>query len=259
MRIPTVVRPSILAAVALAILTSSCLPSLGPNQTIPKIKGNKRVLFIGNSHTYEHDVSGMVQKLARLAGDTALRTARLAEPNWALEDHLTMGIAIPTLEQRDWEFVVMQQGTSAAPSSADHLEFWANILEGYIRAAGAEPVMYQIWPLASQRELAPAALLSYTRAAVAVEGLLAPAGDGFTAALEENPAVTLYASDGLHSSVGGAYIAALTILARLIEVDVESLPPEIPGSSMDSTSVRALQRAAAVALARNPARPTATP
>jgi hypothetical protein len=54
-------------------------------------------------------------------------------------------------------------------------------------------------------------------------------------------------------------VAALTILARLIEVDVESLPPQIPGSSIDSTTVRALQRAAAVALARNAARPTATP
>jgi hypothetical protein len=249
------IRLPFLAAAAAAVLLTSCIPNLGPNRTIPNVPGTKRVLFIGNSHTYEHDISGMVEKLARLAGDTELQTGRIAEPNWALEDHVTIGIALKALEERDWEFVVMQQGTSAAPASQDHLEFWSNFLEPYIRGAGAEPVMYQIWPHASQRDLAPAALQSYTRAAIAVEGLLAPAGDGFTAALEADPTVVVYAADGLHASKRGAYIAALTILARLIDVDVESLPPEIPGSSIDSTTVRALQRAAAVALARNPARP----
>lgn len=255
MRLLPNLRFPLLAAATAVIALSSCIPSLGPNNKIPNVPGTKRVLFIGNSHTYEHDVSGMVEKIARLAGDMELQTGRLAEPNWALEDHVTFGIAIKALEEREWEFVVMQQGTSAAAASQDHLEFWSNFLEPYIRAAGAEPVMYQIWPHASQRELAPAALQSYTRAATAIEGLLAPAGDGFTAALEENPAVEVYAADGLHASKRGAYIAALTILARIIDVDVESLPPVIPGSSIDSTSVRALQRAAAVALARNPARP----
>jgi hypothetical protein len=255
MRLPSLPRPWLLLATA-ALLLSSCLPTLaGPNRKIPTVAGNKRVLFIGNSHTYEHNVPAMVEALARLAGDTALRTARLAEPNWALEDHVVFGIAKETLEQRDWEFVVMQQGTSAAPESQEHLEFWAKYLAYYARLAGAEPVMYQIWPLEWERHLAPDALQSYTRSAIAIEGLLAPAGDGFTAALEEDATVPLYAADGLHASRRGAYIAALTILARIIEVDVETLPPVIPGSSLDSTSVRALQRAAAVALARNAARP----
>jgi hypothetical protein len=197
----------------------------------------------------------MVQALARLAGNTELRTAKIAFPAFALEDHAYEGTALAALRGSDWEYVVMQQGTSAAPASQNHLRAWASWWYPHILQANAEPVMYQIWPDVTRRIDAAAALESYTGAAVAIEAILAPAGDGFTAALDSNATIGVYSSDGLHASRRGAYLAALTILGRLIEVNVESLPPVIPGSSEPETVVRELQRAAAIALARNPARP----
>jgi hypothetical protein len=240
------------------IVLSGCLGLLSPDVEVPKLTGTFRVLFIGNSHTYENNVPAMVQAIARQWGNYELQTAKVAFPNFALEDHAYEGTALKALQGSDWEYVVLQQGTSAAPSSQEHLRGWSMWWAPHIAAANAEPVMYQIWPHVSRRFDAPAALSSYAGAAIAIDALLAPAGDGLTAALDSNADIRVYSGDGLHASRRGAYVAALTIVARLLPIDVELLPPEIPGSNDPELVVRELQRAAARALARNPARP-ATP
>jgi hypothetical protein len=243
----------VLAATGLA----ACEGIFSPEPGVPRLVGNHRVLFIGNSHTYTNDLPGMVQALAREVGDTALRTAEVAEANFALEDHMFIGNATAALRDSKWEWVVLQQGTSALPESQLHLEYWTREFQPLITEAGATPVLYQIWPMTSRRFDADAALTSYWNAAAAVNGVLAPAGDAFTAALTENPGIGVYSSDGLHASRRGTYVAALTIVARILEINPEDLPPRIPGAREDTTVVRALQRAANVALERSPARPTA--
>lgn len=250
MRIRRLVAPIVL------VLLAACLPALGPSQEVPSLRGNRRVLFVGNSLTYSNDLPGMVQTLARTAGDTALRTASIAEPDFALEDHYYVGVVQKTLERSRWEWVVMQQGTSALPESQINLRSFTEQFAPLIRAAGAEPVLYQVWPMTSRRFDAEAAVTSYHNAAVAVSGVFAPAGDAFTDALGIDPGIGVYAGDGLHPSRRGTYVAALVILARLIDVNPESLPPTIPGAPTDTVVVRQLQRAAAMALARHPARPT---
>ena len=234
----------------------ACEGIFSPNPDVPRLVGNRRVLFIGNSHTYMNDLPEMVQALAREVGDTALRTASIAEANYALEDHMYAGVATSALRTSRWEWVVLQQGTSALPESQVHLEFWTREFRPWIVGAGATPVLYQIWPTVSRRFDADAALTSYWNAAAAVEGILAPAGDAFTAALAADPTIGVYSSDGLHASHRGTYVAALTIIARILAVDPETLSPRIPGVREDSLVVRALQRAANVALQRSPVRPS---
>lgn len=248
-------RPLVIAC-AIALVAAACLPAIGPSQHIPSVRGTRRVLFVGNSLTYSNDLPSMVQSLARLAGDSELRTGAIAEPDFALEDHWNVGVVQRALERQDWEFVVMQQGTSAQPLSQVNLRSFTEAFAPLIRAAGAEPVLYQVWPTWDRRIDADAAVTSYHNAAVAVGGIFAPAGDAWTDALTADGAIGVYSDDGLHPTRRGSYLAALVILSRLIDVHPESLPPRIPGASTDSTTVRALQRAAAAALARHPARPT---
>lgn len=249
-------RRLVRALPAALLLVAACLPAVGPSTRTPEVAGDRRVLFVGNSLTYSNDLPEMVQALARAAGDTALRTESIAEPNFALEDHYYVGTVQRTLERSDWEFVVLQQGTSALPASQVHLRSWTVQFAPFIREAGAEPVLYQVWPMTARRFDADAAVTSYFNAAVAVRGIFAPAGDAFTDALTLDPSIGVYSSDGFHPSRRGTYVAALVLLSRLIDVHPESLPPRIPGESTDTTIVRRLQRAAAMALARHPARPT---
>jgi hypothetical protein len=251
-------RRHILALLSATILAlTACDSLLGPKRSVPRLTGQHNVLFVGNSHTYEWDVPRMFRLLAHAMGDTAVRVAEIAEPNYALEDHYAVGVVQSALEQSDWRFVVMQQGTSALPASQVHLEYWSAAFAPLIAAAGATPVMYQIWPMWSRRFDADAALTSYWNAAVAVDGILAPVGDAFTVGLEQTPMVNLYSTDGLHASLYGAYVAAAILLERTYGHQPEALPPTIPSWDTDSVTVRALQRIAAEALTRSPARPTA--
>lgn len=242
--------------IAVSLAAIGCMPSSGLDRRVPAASGDRAVLFVGNSHTYVHDVPGLVEALAHLAGDSEFEAHHISAPDFALIDHLALGQAQRALTESQWRWVVLQQGPSAVPENQPLLEAWTRDFEPYIRGAGAEPVLYQIWPMQSRRFDADAALTSYWNAAYAVNGILAPAGDAFTASLAANPAIPVYDADGLHASLYGAYLSALVILERLTAVHPESLPPQLPGYSVDSTVLRHLQRAAATALDRNPRRPT---
>lgn len=240
----------------LAPLLVSCLAALDPQAGVVRVPGTHNVLFVGNSHTYTNDLPGMYRSLARTMGDTALRVASLAQPNYALEDHWLVGTVQRSLAGSRWEFVVLQQGSSALLTSQQHLLSWTETFAPAIGEAGAEPVLYQIWPVESRRGDAPATLTSYWNAAEAVDGILAPAGDAFTAALAADPPINPYSSDGNHATREGTYLAAVVLLERTLGIEPESLPPRIPGSSVDSLRVRRLQAIARIAIDRSPARPT---
>jgi hypothetical protein len=146
----------------------------------------------------------------------------------------------------------MQQGSSALAASQVNLRSWATQFGPSIRASGAVPVLYMVWPTTSRLFDFPNVLQSYRSAAAAVQGIFAPAGDGWTAYGDLAP---LYAPDGLHPSPRGTYLAALVLLERTLGIDPGHLPPIIPGHAIGEADVRALQQAARVALDRNPARP----
>lgn len=237
--------------VGLAWLASSCRGQAPTEVAFPP--GSTRVLFIGNSLTYTNDLPGMFIALARLAGDANVYAASVAFPNYALEDHWAEGSARRMLGERKWEFVVLQQGSSALPASQVHLRDWTMQFAPAIRASGAVPVLYMVWPLSTRVFDFPNVLQSYRDAAASVGGLFAPAGDGWTAYGNLN---VLYSPDGLHPTVLGTYVAAAVLLERVRGIRPEQLPSVIPGSQVDANTVRALQQAARVALDRNPANPS---
>src|SRR6478736_2859898 len=79
--------------------------------TAPQLIGDGRpVLFIGNSYTYVNDLPGIVQALADSAGGARLAVETIAEPDYALVDHLAVGTAQREIGSRTWAFVVLQQG-----------------------------------------------------------------------------------------------------------------------------------------------------
>ena len=187
--------------------------SLGTAPDAPE--GAVRVLFIGNSLTYENDLPRTVGQLAIAAGLPQCYCVAIAYPNFALEDHWDFGDAVRALEKESWDFVVMQQGPSALPESRTYLIEWAGVFANLIDENGAQAIMYGVWPQFSRSFDFPEVTESYRQAANAIGALLAPAGDAWQLAWAQDSTLPLYAADEFHPSPMGTYLAALTVFERI--------------------------------------------
>jgi hypothetical protein len=225
--------------------------SLGTEPEAPE--GSLKVLFIGNSLTYENDLPQTVARLARSAGLQECYCYQIAYPNFALEDHYDNREAVRALEEEPWDFVVMQQGPSALASSRANLIQWAGYFGELIDENGARAVMYGVWPELDRAAEFPTVTESYRLAAESIGGLLAPAGEAWQFAWAANSTLPLYAQDEFHPSTMGTYLAALTLFQRIYNhTPVGVQQPAVVDGRVQTWSpaiVSLLQEAAASAIA----------
>ena len=207
-----------------------------------------RVLFIGNSLTYVNDLPGTLAGLARSGGDT-IRVEMVARPNYALIDHLSEHSgAEEAIARGGWDVVVLQQGPTSLPVNRDSLILWTRMFDPLIRAVGARPALYMVWPAADRPQDFDAVRTSFQMAAQAVDGVFLPAGVAWVDAWGMNTTLPLYGPDGFHPSPLGTYLAALTIYEKLTGHDARRLPGTalVNDAALDASeaTIRLLQRAA---------------
>jgi hypothetical protein len=230
--------------------------SLGTAPEAPE--GSVKVLFIGNSLTYQNDLPRTVGQLALSAGLPECYCVAIAKPDFALEDHYDFRDAVHALEDESWDFVVMQQGPSALASSRANLIIWAGVFGDMIDENGARAVMYGVWPQYDRSFDFPNVTESYRQAADAIGALFAPAGEAWLNAWARDSTLPLYAADDFHPSTMGTYLAALTVFERVYAhtpVGVQEVAV-VNGriQTWPAAIVRLLQEAAAAANAAEDAR-----
>ena len=215
------------------------------------VEGGLNVLFIGNSLTYSNNLPAIVDEMAQAAGARKFGYRVVAGGDMSLEDHWAGGVALSEIRGYDWDFVIMQQGPSSLPENQAHLRRWAARFAAEIRAAGATPAMYMVWPADANRSSFDAVVRSYTLAADTAGALLLPAGAAWLEAWESDPALPLYGADGFHPSKMGSYLAALVIYAGVYDASVGEIPARLPGAGIDlgGDAAAVLKQAAARAYA----------
>jgi hypothetical protein len=204
---------------------AACLSIEEPGPPARLAEGGHHVLFIGNSLTYVNDLPGTVSDLAASVGDT-IRTAQVALPNFAVIDHaLGMSNAVDVIKSQSWEFVVLQQGPTTTPINRDTLIIATKALDPIVKAAGGRTAQLMSWPSSDSPQLFQFVRASSQAAANSVTGgMFIPAGDAWRIALEQDPAVALYGSDGYHPAPLGTYLAALVIYEKITGHDCRLLP-----------------------------------
>lgn len=225
-------------ALGLAIAAPACGSSDGV--TGPPPGEGPAVLFIGNSLTYSNDMPDIVAAISLGAGDDPpMRVGMVAFPNYSLEDHWNRGDALDAIEAGGWDVVVLQQGPSTLPASREHLVEWAGRFAERIRAAGARPALFSVWPTDGSEAGFDATLASYGAAAEAVDGALIPAGEAWRAAWARDSGLTLTIIDGFHPSLLGSVIAAYSIWHALTERSPVGLPPTIESDRVERITMSA--------------------
>jgi hypothetical protein len=200
------------------------------------------VLFVGNSLTAANDLPGMVAALAEAAGVERFRYQEVTLGGSSLEDHWNDGGAVEAIEEARWDVVVLQQGPSSLESSRLNLIEWAGRFADKIRERGGRPALYMVWPqLGGDWD---AVTRSYTDAAVAVDGMLFPAGEALRAVHAEEPGIPMFAADQFHPSREGTYLTALVIIGGLTGRSTEGLSLFRSIVDLAPTETAKLERAA---------------
>jgi hypothetical protein len=232
------VRRALLAPLAVLLLLLAAGGSAAHGDAQPL-----RVLFVGNSLTAANDLPSVVASLGH--GQVTYRT--VAPGGVSLEDHWTLTGAREALDEGPWDYVVLQQGPSTLPESADNLKEWSVRWADAIRAHGATPALYEVWPDSSVgvRWSFPRIAYSYRQAAKAARATFLPAGEAWQSAWRRNPRLGLYGPDGFHPSRLGTTLAALVIYSRLTNT-----PPAHVALPYPAKTAKLLRAAAGEALAR---------
>ncbi len=254
-----VARRSAWAAVAIAIGLGAAAGWVAAPRGVDPQQPEKelRVLFIGNSLTGSNPLPTLVAALARAGGQRRPLVARsVVIDGFSLGDHWDHGEAQRAIASGRWDFVVLQQGPSAARESRELLLRDARRFAPLIRRAGARPAFYTVWPSTSRAGDVDRVCESYRLAAAEVDGLHLPAGNAWRDLLRSDPGLALYSADGLHPTFTGSYLAALVIYGGIYDASPVGLPgvlklPTGRPVRVDLTAERLdrLQRAAADALA----------
>ena len=189
-----------------------------------------RVLFVGNSLTFENHMPELVHQLA--AGDPGappVYAVWYTAPGWTLAGASQDSGLASLIGQVDWNEVVLQEQSqmlSMPPSSWERTTApAARLLQRRIQAAGAQTILFETWGYrAGDRRLVPGddylrmqtrLVDGYTGLATELGARVAPVGMAWWLEHTYHPQVGLWAGDGVHPTAAGSYLAACVLYAEL--------------------------------------------
>jgi len=189
-----------------------------------------RVLFVGNSFTFENSLPALVHDLA--AGDPGARpifSVEYVAPGWTLEAAARDQGLTKLLRDVRWDDVVLQEQSQllSFPEGQWRKETlpYARTLEERISAAGARTLLFLTWGYevgdrhnypgdtyaAMQERLAD----GYSKLGAELGAEVVPAGVAWREALALRPQLPLWADDRRHPSLVGSYLGASAFYAAL--------------------------------------------
>lgn len=196
-----------------------------------------RVLFIGNSYTYYNDMpTAIFERLAASLGHE-MEVTSITKGGYQLYRHADPAdecgakVEAALTGENPYDFVILQE-QSVRPAGENAADFYASVrdLAARIRQTGAKPVLYATWG----REPGSPTLEKHGwtseemtwRLAAAYEAIgrelqipVAHVGLAFRDVLHSEADIGLYNPDQSHPSYAGSYLAAATLLGRVLDMD----------------------------------------
>ena len=164
-----------------------------------------KVLFVGNSLTYYHDMPGIMIGLIRQEQpDRPLKVAMLTGPGASLHDHVRSGKLEEILQQHGpWDWVVLQEKGGLPLAEPEQVRRDTLLLAEQVRASGAKPILYVDWmnPPMPHGEKS-----GYHSIAKRLQIDVVPISDIWHAMRGELPDYKLLHTDDIHPNVAGSYV-----------------------------------------------------
>lgn len=187
-------------------------------------QNSKKVLFIGNSYTFIHDIPNITKSLAESAGDN-LTLDKSVFGGYTLELHLNNTSTINKIKESNWDHIVLQE-QSLRPAY-NFLKFYEGVdlfteLINTITPCVNRTLLYMTWgrqenwnyPYLHMQELTTNA---YNNVAKIFDTEVAPVGVAWKKVIQERGDINLYLQDQSHQNIAGAYLAACVFYASIFD------------------------------------------
>lgn len=195
-----------------------------------------RILFLGNSHTYFHDMPALLCRFCRHAGlraDVTMLSHSARPLEWHRSEYFELRF---NLLHGGYDFCVLQQQAHPMPPAETTRENLAALC-ALCRGGGAAPVVVTTWAEKVHPEHQAAMSALYPTLARDLGALSAPVGTVWGRLQAERPDIELYWHDGEHASPYGSYLFAAVLFSVLTGRPAADVPDSAidfcPGGALD--------------------------
>lgn len=233
------------------------VPTPSTESPLTVLKGPQkglRVLFVGNSHTFTHNVPELVTKISAASNvDRPLLSMSEAPGGYSFKMHAEGSRVDQLLGQVKWDLVVLQDQSAMpyqtrAQRNAETLPF-ARKLDEKIRDSGARTVLFMTWGYeADFLPMQQRSRQAYEDLGRELEADVVPVGLAWEKAFKSRPGLDLW-MDGNHATMKGAYLAACTFFAAFYGKSPVGNPFT---AGLDAADARFLQESALAAVPLQP-------
>ena len=180
------------------------------------------VLYFGNSHTGIHNIPDLVGEMIRFKHPTKKYYQRYVGIGF-LEDAARNPGHQAEIDDHPWKFVVLQAQKISVSGKYKYSQKEGVTLAKSAKKRGAKALFFSEW---GRRDVPKDGVVQesiYQEMADAADIRVAPVGRAWDVALAEKPSLPLYADDGNHESVVGAFLTASVFYGMLVDSDPAEL------------------------------------
>ena len=192
-----------------------------------------KVLFIGNSYTFNNNVPDQVKKMVTDQNKAISIEIKSFTPGGArLQDHLNSTFTLDTIRDGNWDIVIIQGHSLEPLKNPVGFKDAALTLIKIAKDSGAEVYLFETWSRAlgepeyievwsGRNPAAMQKLISkeYTDVAISTDATVIPIGRIWQRLRTEIPDIELYSTDGSHPTPCGSYLTACVIYKYLFNED----------------------------------------
>lgn len=168
-----------------------------------------KILFVGNSLTYENSMPAMLCEMIKTGTGQAPKIMQVVRPGWTLAGHWKDEVTQKILSaQGPWDFVVLQDSSNIPVNNPTLLTAAARLFRDYAKNYSTNAVLFMTWSDRHEPLLQKKYTTAYRTSAAELGLPVIPVGDAFWASKTQFPSIDLYAADGHHPGPAGTYLGA---------------------------------------------------
>jgi len=185
------------------------------------------VLFIGNSHTYYN--SGVPFQVGRFRErDNLSYTPFIAESSFggfSLTDHLGNSKTLEKVNERDWEYIVLQENTFVAANDGQSTLEALKSFKELLGQKSTKIYLFMTWEYRGEPQMYEQIKKTYEDGAIEAGAEIVRVGQVWREIMQDSmPNIDLYNGDGYHPGPQGTFLAAAMFYSKIYKKNPSDNP-----------------------------------